>query len=227
MEQLLPKGIPTLRALATGTYTRPDNIFASRSLAQSLLSCNVYPHLQPPKTDHFPVVTHLDVTPPPARTRRRRKWSEVAVWDDYTEALEERLPRCPNEEEEIGSVGNLRKELTEVMKALQGAAEKTVKYSRPPPLMRRWWNKDLKTQRNITAHLGRRSYRYRDYRWHPVHAEYRTARNTYANMIAQAKADHWDKWLRNANTRTIWDYGRFAKARPPVPSGSLYLPPDN
>jgi len=37
LQMILPKNIPTLRAIATGNYTRPDNAFASTSLCESVV----------------------------------------------------------------------------------------------------------------------------------------------------------------------------------------------
>lgn len=70
--QLLPKGIPMLRAQASGTYMRLDNVFGSPGIATDILSCNVHLRIQTPKTDHLPVLTHINFAPPLAHQRKRR-----------------------------------------------------------------------------------------------------------------------------------------------------------
>lgn len=52
MQQLLPAGIPTLQALASGNYTRPDNVFGDVELADLMTACKVEPHFRPPNTDY-------------------------------------------------------------------------------------------------------------------------------------------------------------------------------
>ena len=61
MDMALPPSLPTLRASRTKNLTRPDNVFCSAELAASLRSCTTAPHLRPAKTDHFPVLTVLDL----------------------------------------------------------------------------------------------------------------------------------------------------------------------
>lgn len=43
MIQLLPCGIPTLQASATGNWTRPDNVFSTESIVDSVISCETDP----------------------------------------------------------------------------------------------------------------------------------------------------------------------------------------
>lgn len=62
MQQILPGGIPTLEALATGDHTRPDNIFANSNLADHMVACKVTPVFRPRNTDHYPIAVTLDFT---------------------------------------------------------------------------------------------------------------------------------------------------------------------
>lgn len=61
MQQLLPGGIPTLEALATGNHTRPDNVFADPDLTDYMIACKVTPVFRPPNTDHYPIAITLDL----------------------------------------------------------------------------------------------------------------------------------------------------------------------
>ena len=61
---LLPPRIPTLEAANTKNHTRPDNIFASADIADCLVRCRTAPELRPPRTDHYPIVTELEVNVP-------------------------------------------------------------------------------------------------------------------------------------------------------------------
>ena len=57
LEMALPPTIPTLEATRTKNLTRPDNVFCTETLLQSLRSCSVAPELRPTRTDHFPILT--------------------------------------------------------------------------------------------------------------------------------------------------------------------------
>ncbi|EPS99846.1 hypothetical protein FOMPIDRAFT_46444 [Fomitopsis schrenkii] len=63
---MLPPATPTLEAANSKNHTRPDNIFASQELAGSLIRCRTAPELCPPCTDHYPVITELQVNIPRA-----------------------------------------------------------------------------------------------------------------------------------------------------------------
>jgi hypothetical protein len=62
MDMPLPKGIPTLKHMVSKLYSRPDNVFCTDNLTERVVKCNTRPDKQPPKTDHFPIVTVLDLT---------------------------------------------------------------------------------------------------------------------------------------------------------------------
>lgn len=51
----LPKGIPTLKHM-------PDNVFCTVGLVNHVVKCDVMPERQLGKTNHYPVVTILELT---------------------------------------------------------------------------------------------------------------------------------------------------------------------
>ena len=61
MEMMLPKGIPTLEALATKNWTCPDNVFCSANLGDKVVYCTTDPRLRGPGTDHVPILTVLEL----------------------------------------------------------------------------------------------------------------------------------------------------------------------
>ena len=56
----LPSGIPTLET-ALGNWTRPDNVWRSNNPSNPIISCNTKPSIRPPRADHLPIVTSLDL----------------------------------------------------------------------------------------------------------------------------------------------------------------------
>lgn len=61
MRMILPKGLPTLEALALKNYTRPDNVFCTDELEGAVTQCMTLPEQHPVCTDHIPVLTTLDL----------------------------------------------------------------------------------------------------------------------------------------------------------------------
>ena len=61
MHMVLPKNMPTLKAMATGNYTHPDNVFIITSLLEQLMSYTTVPEAQPAKSNHFPINTVLEL----------------------------------------------------------------------------------------------------------------------------------------------------------------------
>lgn len=61
----LPPGIPTLEACKLKNETRSDNVFISGNGEDCIIHCQTYPALRPPCTDHYPVLTALDLAAPP------------------------------------------------------------------------------------------------------------------------------------------------------------------
>ena len=61
MMMALPKNTPTLQASSTGNHTRVDNVFCSANLIQAIVSCDTNPSRCPLKTDHYPIITIINV----------------------------------------------------------------------------------------------------------------------------------------------------------------------
>src|ERR1700678_2478766 len=57
----LPKGIPTLKHMVMGRYSRPDNSFSTIGVSDLITSCEVIPSLRPTSTDHFLITTNLQL----------------------------------------------------------------------------------------------------------------------------------------------------------------------
>src|SRR6266481_4386627 len=64
MIMLLPKGIPTLQLMATGNWTRVDNVFATANMEGLVVICDTAPGQRGPSTDHVPVLTTLELSVP-------------------------------------------------------------------------------------------------------------------------------------------------------------------
>lgn len=47
---------------------------------------------------------------------------------------------------------------------------------------------------------------------HPAHKTYRQLRNQYGDRIRQAKKDHWDAWISEADMKSVWTVGKYVRA---------------
>ena len=210
MEMVLEPGVPTLEALRTGNHTRPDNVFCSRLLAENLVYCAVRPDLRPPNTDHYPILTTLQLRLP-RRTRKTWRNYHQVEWADFRQTLRARMPETP---EHLNTIAEMEEHLNKVYQAIEQTAEAHVPDAKVVPHTKRWWSKELTQQRKVVGKLGLQAYRNRCDPVHPVHEQFRRARNDYRMEIKTRKKAHWNSWLEDLDTNTIWDVTRYMDYTP-------------
>jgi len=93
----LPKGIPTLQHMRSKHYSRPDNLFCSPDLQDSIIKCDVVASLRPTCTDHFPIVTLLTIPQAHTPTTTNLNFRDVD-WEVFRKALKEKLASIPDPE---------------------------------------------------------------------------------------------------------------------------------
>ena len=209
MAMALPKGIPTLQHMVTGRYSRPDNIFSTPGLAEHITRCEVVPAFRPPSTDHFPIITHIQLPQERTRTPPTHNFRE-ADWDKFRRELRHKLLTVPNPQV-IDSPEQLHTVTTSLTHALQTTIEENISKTRPRPDARRWWNGDLKKRRKELNKLRSNSFIYRAVADHPSHALYRLKSNQYGDAIIQAKRQHWTNYLEEMTAADIWTANKFIK----------------
>jgi hypothetical protein len=90
MKMPLPQGVPTLCAKRTGNLTRPDNVFCSEEFLDFFVSCDAYPSRTPGTTDHFPIISEVDLIPPVRVKEERWDW-KATEWEEMAKMLEGEL----------------------------------------------------------------------------------------------------------------------------------------
>ena len=203
----LPKGIPTLKHMVSKRLSRPDNVFCTNSLADCVLRCDTMPERQPGKTDHYPIVTILELEQRRTAMNPSRNFRETD-WEEFNAYLGEEIATIPIPDE-IRTEEELGREIEQLTTAIQKAITAKVPENQPCPLSKRWWTKDLKKTKKLVNHLRAESYRYRAIEDHPSHQDIRQARRKYAAEIAKAKTDHWNNYLENADGTDIWTVNRY------------------
>jgi Endonuclease-reverse transcriptase len=129
----LPKELPTLKAMATGNYTRTDNIFISSALAENLVSCKTIPEDQPPKTDHFPVDTMIKLSVRTSTQTPRPNYRQVD-WKEYNKTLKVKLKEAIDKPSPA-TPQQFYHQLHALTKAMADTTEELVPKSKPSPYM--------------------------------------------------------------------------------------------
>ena len=134
MEMVLPKGVPTLQHMRSKCYSRPNNVFCSSQLTHAVICCDVDVRAQPTKTDHFLVITILEL--PQNRIKPKPTYDfRMADWVDVLENLRIQLTEItdPAPLHDEVSFQWAVKDLTEV---LQDTIRTRVEIKKPVPQSR-------------------------------------------------------------------------------------------
>jgi len=207
MEMILPKGIPTLQHMRSKRYSRPDNVFCSDLLAHTVIRCEVDARARPTKTDHFPIITILEL--PQDRVKQKPTYDfRMADWEDILENLSIRLAEIPDPTPLLDDL-SFQQAVDNLTGVLQDTIRTRVKLKQPVPQSRRWWNSDLEKSRKKLNKLSGDSYRFRALDNHSSHRDLRRTRNQYGEAIMLAKRKHWTDYLEGATASDIWTANRY------------------
>ena len=219
LRMTLPAGIPTLQALSTGNWTRPDNTWCSNHTADLFTLCDTSPGLRGPNTDHVPILSKLEFplshnTPKPSRNFRATDWGK------FNEHLATLLPPQPSQ---LRSREEFLATLSTLTTTLSSTIEATVPLNTPFPFTKRWWTHDLSKLRKMKNRLAKASFRWRGLPDHDSHQEHRDITREYAKLIETTKKEHWEGWLLNASEKDIWTANKYA-TDPPSDGGKTRIP---
>lgn len=216
----LPPNIPTLQALSTGNWTRPDNVWSTNHTIDLFVQCNTNPGLRGPNTDHLPILSTIDFpvthnVPKPTRNFRATDWKE------FTDHIVSLLP--DDEPKRLTSTTEFKEALNVVNAAIKSTIETKVPVNNPFPHTRRWWTRELNDLRKKKNRLANLSHRWRGLPDHPSHQDHQEATKIYAKSIETTKKDHWEEWLLNASEKDMWTANKYA-TDPPTDGGKSRIP---
>lgn len=220
MKMALPPGIATLQALNTRNHTRVDNVFCSEDILDNITQCDVGDS-RPQKSDHYPIITTLDIGPPIKEFAPRHNFC-MTKWPEFLKLLKENIDELP-EPEELRTCESFEEWRTALNEAIQNAIDKHVPLSKPSPFTKRWWTSDLAAAKKVTKKLASSSKRYRPNMEHPIHKQYRRQHNDYSEMIRTAKIEHWAAWLEGLDESSIWTASRLVTG-PDTDGGQTRVP---
>jgi hypothetical protein len=141
----------------------------------SIIKCNTDNAARPIKTDHYPIVTQIDIHTLKTAWEPRCNF-RLTDWTEFGKTLKSNLANLPMPTE-IADAKTFNGKLKTLNDAIQDAITKHVKLMKPSPYMKRWWTSELMTEKKKTQQLGGRSKYHRLNGQHPIHEEYRQQRN--------------------------------------------------
>jgi hypothetical protein len=91
---------------------------------------------------------------------------------------------------------------------IMDAASNSIPKSTTSPYSKPWWNEDLKTLRKSMLYYSRKS-KASGYTFYKQ--ELQNAKNTYFNAIKSTKLAHWNKFLENEDSQSIFKAIKYTK----------------
>jgi ribonuclease HI len=221
MKMALPPFIPTLQAHNTGNHTRVDNVFCTEDLMNTIIKCNTDDANRPVKTDHYPIITRLDIHAMRTAWEPRPNF-RLTDWGELIKTLRTNLTNIPTPAE-IESIEDFDTALDKLSRAIQDAIARHVKTTKPSPYSKRWWTKELADEKKTMRRLGGKSKYHRANPQHPIHEKYRRQRNRYSELIRKTKAEHWVEWIEGLDESSVWQASRLVTS-PATDAGKAKIP---
>jgi len=209
MVMALQKGIPTLKHMVTNLYSRPDNVWCSKRLLGHILQCEVDSYLQPPCTNHLPIVTIIDIPQEHTSVQPSPNFREVD-WEAFWERLKVHLEDVPLPAR-ISTSEALQQAALNLTTVIQEMIQEKVKLNKPCPHSKRWRNGKLHQLRKRLNQLSRVCMKQRSVSNHPCHEKRKTVASDYREAIIKAKHQHWVDFLEEVADHDLWTANGYLK----------------
>ncbi|KAI0026637.1 hypothetical protein K488DRAFT_20944, partial [Vararia minispora EC-137] len=173
----LKPGTPTLQHSVTKRWSRPDNIWISSGLVESVTFCDTFPDQRGPVTDHLPIVTLIDIPIERRKRRIRLKIREVS-WKYFRKELQILLDALPPVQT-IRSQSELDAAADQLILSLQATTDKMVQKTKFLPNQKRWWTDELTELKHTKSRAANEAYKWRGDPHHPSHRRFHKAQKVY------------------------------------------------
>ena len=94
IKMAMPLFILMLWSHSTGNHTRIDNIFCMERLMDAIIKCNTEDSARPIKTDHYLIVTQIDIHTPTTAWKPRHNF-RLTDWTELVKTLKDDLASIP------------------------------------------------------------------------------------------------------------------------------------
>ncbi|QRW23082.1 Reverse transcriptase from transposon X-element protein [Rhizoctonia solani] len=210
LKMALPEFTPTHKHLVSKKLSRLDNVFVSDSLYNHLIECKAYPDRQPVSTNHFPIVTKLDLTLEKAKETLRQSFTNTD-WEKFNKLLTEKLKMLLTEV--IETIAEFDARLDALTKAILDTIEAVVPYARITSYCKQWWTKELSKLRAQRFNLGYQASRREDTPKDPIHQELELASKLYKLALENAKAKCWNDFIDMAEAKALWNAYKWMRGQ--------------
>jgi len=196
-------------------------VWCSEEVFNLIIQCEVDPSLRPPATDHFPIVTYIDLLQEHITSKASYNF-QAMDWKDFQENLAIQmlkiLPPQP-----LMTKQQFQQAAEDLMAVIQDMIHTRVPKNKPCSFSKRWWNNDLSQQKDALKKLSILTYKFRGFPDHVSHTELWKARNKYGEAIVEAKGQHWEEFLENMAEQDLWTANWYFK-EPTGDGGKLCIP---
>jgi hypothetical protein len=113
-------------------------------MEQWISKCSVEQHLRPVVTDHFPIITVIDIEPEHVMHVPKHNYHAMD-WEEFREYLANKLSNIPPPNE-LTTHAQFQEALTALTRCISEMVEAKVPKSNPSPYAKHWWSKELETE---------------------------------------------------------------------------------
>ena len=221
LEMALEAGVPTHEHYVAKRWSRLDHVFSTEHTIEAIISCEVLADEQGVNTDHFPIVTELDLELVVARKAEVRNFRDVS-WKEFCKKLAEKTSKwgVPNF---IRTQGELNKMCGKLTSAIQETIAEVVPLAKIGLHSKRWWSKELTELRQKMMQSRRKASKLRHDPGNPHWELFKEARRKLGSEIEKAKRNHWRDWLEKSSDPDLWTAHRYVTA-PTGDGGKTRIP---
>ena len=217
----LQAGTPTHKHNVTKRWSRLDQVFATEHTLETLTQCEVLPAEQGLNTDHFPIISNLNINVELTPKKEISNFRDVD-WKEFREILEGKISTW-GVPKFIKSQESLDHECERLTIALQETIDEAVLNVILGPQAKRWWTKDLTNLRKAMLRQRRRACKERGKPSSMVWEQFKVARREFGRELEKTKKNHWRDWLEKATDPDLWTAHKYITA-PPGDCGKTRIP---
>ena len=163
-------------------------------------------------TDHFPIVTNLNLALVLAPKKEVRNYQEVD-WKAFRETLKGKLSKRG-----ILNFIKTQSELNNTCVKLRCAIQETIAEAVPKakigPHLKRWWTKELTEMRQDMLKIRRKACKVQGDADNPLWERFKDSRRAFNREMDKAKREHWQDWLEKSMDPDLWTAHKYITAAP-------------
>ena len=120
---------------------RPNNVFTSSSLINDIILCGTWPNECPARSDHIPVVTHLNIEID-RQVEAAQPNFKAANWEEVRKELSLKLANLDSGED-IPTEAIFLSHADKLTREMTGVIATAVPQGGPVPHHKHWWSREL------------------------------------------------------------------------------------